>query len=103
MVEYVTTKSNKDVWEVITQIKESGAEFIRKSQELVGELSKHLPEYTKGMVIEAQEDCMNNFRKGQRLEITAVTDEDVVLETLAHIDKKWIRRHFKVVGMGDCL
>ncbi len=103
MVKYITEDSKKDVWEVITKIKEDGAAFIRKSQALVNELYKHLPDYEVGMVVEAQEDCMNNFRKGQRLEITAVTEEGVVLEGLAELYEKEIRTHFKVVGTSDCL
>ena len=99
-----TTLNNKrDVWDVIEKIKEANVSFLLKSQQLVDELSKHLTEYKKGMIIEALEDCMNNFRKGQQLEITAVTEDGVVLEGLAEIEEKWIRKHFKIVSVSDCL
>ncbi|OPH61851.1 hypothetical protein BC351_01005 [Paenibacillus ferrarius] len=102
MVKYITN-GDKEVWKVINQIKEGSLEFMSKAQELVDELSKHLVEYKPKMIVEALEDCMNNFRKGQRLEITAVTNGGVVLEDLADIEEKWIRKYFKVVGMSECL
>lgn len=90
-------KNNKDVWSVIEQIKESRIEYQKKSQELQNELVKLLPDYKVGMILEAKEDCMNNWRKGDRVEITTTKGNDCVLDGVAAIDEKWIRKYFMII------
>jgi hypothetical protein len=91
-------KNNKDIWSVIEQIKESRIEYQKKSQELQNELVKLLPDYKVGMILEAKEDCLNNWRKGDRVEITLVKGNDCVLDGAAAIDEKWIRKYFMIIG-----
>lgn len=58
----------------------------------------HLSKWTVGMTLEAQEDCLNNWRKVEKVEITELTDDGAVLDGVADIEDKWIRRYFKVIG-----
>jgi hypothetical protein len=93
--------SKKDINSVIQQIKLARAEFQRKSQEFQDELVKLLPNFEVGMTLEAKEDCMNNFRKGQKVDITFITEDgDIVLDGVAAIDPKMIRTYFKIAGGG---
>lgn len=100
MVESIL-KTGKDIWEVIEQIKASRVEYQKKSQMLQDELVKHLPDFKVGMILEAKEDCLNNWRKGEQAEITSTKGNDCVLDGVAAIEEKYIRRYFRIVGSNQ--
>jgi F0F1-type ATP synthase alpha subunit len=89
--------NGRDPWSVMQQTKDARVAFQIKTQQLQDELAKHLPKWNVGMILEAQEDCLNNFRKGQKVDITEITDTGAFLDGIADIEDKWIRRYFKII------
>jgi hypothetical protein len=91
---------NMDVNHVIASSLESRKEYGIKVQQFVDELSKLLPKLEVGLIIEAKDDCMNNFRKGQRLEITNKKQNGhFVIDGAVGTNVETIHKHFNVVGM----
>jgi hypothetical protein len=91
---------NMDVNHVIASSLESRKEYGLKVQQFVDELSKLLPKLEVGMILEAKDDCMNNFRKGQRLEITKINQNgDYVIDGAVGTNAETIHKYFNVVGM----
>ncbi|QSF43458.1 hypothetical protein [Paenibacillus tianjinensis] len=91
---------NMDVNHVIAASLEARKEFGLKVGELIDELSKLLPKLEVGMILEAKEDCMNNFRKGQRLEITKVNQNgDYVIDGVVGTNEETIHKYFDIVNM----
>jgi hypothetical protein len=62
-------------------------------------LEKHLTRYIKGMTLEAKEDCMNNFRKNQIVEVTVDEDENhnVLIDDIVMLDANVLRKYFRIV------
>ncbi|MCR8641431.1 hypothetical protein NV379_02065 [Paenibacillus sp. N1-5-1-14] len=98
MVSQILEKSI-DIRHTICATKEAKAEFGLKAEELISNLASYLPKYEVGMILEALEDCMNNFRKGDRLEITKIEGEKIVLDGVVGTDEETVTQYFKIEGM----
>ncbi|MHB0943332.1 hypothetical protein ACYCSU_16920 [Paenibacillus sp. ALE1] len=98
MVKQVIERGS-DICQVIEAAKESRTEYGLKVQEFINQLSKKLDKFEVGMTLEAKHDCMNNFRKGQRLSITRIVKEGIVVDDLVALDEAAIRANFIVVSV----
>lgn len=98
MVKQVIAKGT-NINQVIGAAKESRTEYGLKVQEFIDRLSKKLDKFEVGMTLEAKHDCMNNFRKGQKLSITRIVKEGIVVDDLVTLDEAAIRANFIVVSV----
>ncbi|MBX4152231.1 hypothetical protein [Paenibacillus lautus] len=88
-----------DINHVIEAAKESRTEYGLKVQQFIERLSYFLDKYEAGMILEAKIDCMNNFRKGQRVEITKETnDGKFVIDDVVSLEESVIRQHFRIIS-----
>jgi hypothetical protein len=98
MINDIKNKS-MDVNHVIAASFESRKEYGLKVQHFIDELTKLQPKLEVGIILEAKEDCMNNFRKGQRLEITDFNKNGhFVIDGVFGTNEETIHKYFEVVG-----
>ncbi len=76
----------------------SRTEYELKIQKIVDQLTDRLDKLEVGTILEAKEDCMNNFRKGERIEITKMMGNKIVIDNSCQTDVDTIRKYFNIVG-----
>ncbi|KEO84786.1 DUF2800 domain-containing protein [Tumebacillus flagellatus] len=58
-----------------------------------------LLEFYEGQTLVAKDDCLNNFTKGQEVEVCEVMGDQIVLDGVARLDRKTVRANFEGVGL----
>lgn len=51
--------------------------------------------YYVGKLLVAKEDCMNNFKEAQVVEITKITNDSLVLDGVAEVHVELVDKYFK--------
>lgn len=97
MVNYVVL-NNSNLHQVISAAKESRTEYGLKVQDFIDRLSGLIGKLEVGMILETKQDCMNNFRKGQRVELTRKTENGFIVDGAVELEAVVILEYFKTIS-----
>lgn len=86
------TKETSGRVEALRDSVESYREHIEKSIQIA---YAKMDIFVVGTVLEAKQDCMNNYRKGDLVEITAIEGDEVVIDDAGRIHKDYVVLYFK--------
>jgi hypothetical protein len=92
--------NNRDKKKAIQSLRDSRTAYQIKTQEIQWKLEALLDEQPKfyvGQTVVAREDCMNNFKKGDKLKIMNIDKQKINLGNIAVTDEETVRKYFSIV------
>lgn len=99
MIQTVRDK-NLNIMSVIKSSQDSRTEFGLKVQDLIKSLTPMLSEIKTGMTLMAKEDCMNNFRKGQKVIVGEKIENGFNIDGCVDLEVEVIYRYFSIYSFN---
>jgi hypothetical protein len=91
---------NNNVLSVIQNIQAARTEFGLKVQDLIKSLTPMVSEIKSGMTLQAKEDCLNNFEKGQNVQVGKQTETGFNIDGCVDLEIEVIHKNFSIYSFN---